>query len=174
MNPKNIKVFHPSPPSYLLKVTKFLVKIHQFALLVMTEQSILVYKLFLSDLSLFFYLKIASSPWKKSPPLSQQAPCKNWGPSSPPHFWTFGRRFNAPTERGEGTNYACFAILLLGNRYCNEQLFEKKFGSQQCQNIKLIKWTTMKQLFPCKTEQLLLSLTESNMIWNYNLIWYLH
>ena len=33
-------------PSYLLKVTKFLIEISQFEFLVMTEQSILVYKLF--------------------------------------------------------------------------------------------------------------------------------
>ena len=33
-------------PSYLLKVTKFLVKIPQFELLVMTENNIFVYKVF--------------------------------------------------------------------------------------------------------------------------------
>ena len=42
MNPKNIKVFHPRPPSYSLKVTKFFVKISQFEFLVMTEQNIIV------------------------------------------------------------------------------------------------------------------------------------
>ena len=36
-------------PSYLLKVTKFVVKISQFEFLVMTEKNIFVYKLFLSD-----------------------------------------------------------------------------------------------------------------------------
>ena len=50
-----ILVFHNTPhlkirffqePSYLLKVTKFLVKISQFEFLVITEQNILVYKLF--------------------------------------------------------------------------------------------------------------------------------
>ena len=49
-------------PSYLLKVTKFLVKISQFEFLVSTEQRILVYKLFLSlnipDFSLFFVEKL--------------------------------------------------------------------------------------------------------------------
>ena len=56
VNPKNIKVFHPS--RHLLKVTKFSVKISQFEFLVMTEQSILVFKPFLLlnilDFSLFF------------------------------------------------------------------------------------------------------------------------
>ena len=44
--------------SYLLKVTKFLVKISQFEFLVMTEKNIFAYKLFLSlnisDFSLSF------------------------------------------------------------------------------------------------------------------------
>ena len=57
MNPKNIKVSLLTP-SYFLKVTKFLVKISQFKLLVMTEKSIFVYKPFLSlnisGFSLFF------------------------------------------------------------------------------------------------------------------------
>ena len=48
MNPKNIKVFHPLPPSYLLKVIKFVVKISQIEFLVTTEERILVYTLFLS------------------------------------------------------------------------------------------------------------------------------
>ena len=50
--------FSSLTPSYLLKVTKFLVKISQFEFLVMTEKNIFVYKLFLSlnisDFSLFF------------------------------------------------------------------------------------------------------------------------
>ena len=48
VNPQNIKdffVLHPTL-SYLLKVIKFLVKISQFEFLVMTEQSIVVYKLY--------------------------------------------------------------------------------------------------------------------------------
>ena len=47
--------------SYLLKVTKFLVKISQFEFLVMIEKNIFVYQRFLSlnlsDFSLFFYVK---------------------------------------------------------------------------------------------------------------------
>ena len=57
--------------SYLLKVTKFLVKISQFELLVMTKQKILVYKHFLSlnipDFSLFFVKKLQPSPEKCQP-----------------------------------------------------------------------------------------------------------
>ena len=58
MNPKNIS-FSSFIPSYLLKVTKFLVKNSQFEFLVMTEQSIFIYKPFLSlnipDFSLSIY-----------------------------------------------------------------------------------------------------------------------
>ena len=39
----------PLTASYLLKVTKFLVKISQFEFLVMTKKNILAYKLFLSS-----------------------------------------------------------------------------------------------------------------------------
>ena len=39
----------PLTASYLLKVTKFLVKISQFEFLVMTEKNIFAYKLFLSS-----------------------------------------------------------------------------------------------------------------------------
>ena len=90
MNPKNIKVFHPSPPSYLLKVTKFLVKISQFEFLVTTKQRILVYKLFLSlnipDFSLFFVKKLQPPPppQKSHPYLSEQPPSKNCRTVKPP------------------------------------------------------------------------------------------
>ena len=54
-------------PSYLLKVTEFLVKISQFEFLVMTEKNIFAYKLFLSlnilDFNLFFNKH--SNPLKK-------------------------------------------------------------------------------------------------------------
>ena len=58
MKSKNINVFHPLPHPIFLKVSKFLVKISQFEFLVITEQSIPIYKLFWSlnipDFSLFF------------------------------------------------------------------------------------------------------------------------
>ena len=38
--------FSSLTPSYLLKITKFLVNIHQFEFLVMTEKNIFVYKPF--------------------------------------------------------------------------------------------------------------------------------
>ena len=71
MNPQNIKVFHISPHLIFLRVTKFFQKISQFEFLVMTEQSVLVYKLFLSlnipDFSLFFVEKLQPSLKKVTP-----------------------------------------------------------------------------------------------------------
>ena len=56
-------------PSYILKVTKFLVKISQFEFSVMTEKNIFVYKLFLSlnisDFNIFFMWKLQPLPLKK-------------------------------------------------------------------------------------------------------------
>ena len=58
-SPKN-KILSSLTPSYILTVTKFLVKIFQFEFLVMTEKNIFAYiiNLFLSlsitDFSLFF------------------------------------------------------------------------------------------------------------------------
>ena len=43
-------------PFYFLKVTKFLVKISQFEFLVMTEQSILIYKRFVIKYSKFYFI----------------------------------------------------------------------------------------------------------------------
>ena len=67
VNPSLRRIFQSTPKyysclaltqSYLLKVTKFLVKISQFAFLVMSEKNNFAYKLFLSlnisDFSLFF------------------------------------------------------------------------------------------------------------------------
>ena len=55
--PQKYQSFSSLTPSYLLKVTKFLVKISQFEFLVMTEKNIFAYKLFLSlnisDFNLF-------------------------------------------------------------------------------------------------------------------------
>ena len=68
-NPWKIKVF--GNPSYLLKVTKFLVKISQCKFLVMTEKNIFVYKPFLSlnisDFRGFFNVKIATLLRKVTP-----------------------------------------------------------------------------------------------------------
>ena len=58
IQPKIVSYFWPYP--YLVKVTKFLVKISQFEFLVMTEKNIFVYKLFLSlnisDFILFYFI----------------------------------------------------------------------------------------------------------------------
>ena len=55
--PPKYQSFSSLTPSYLLKVTKFLVEISQFEFLVMTEKNIFAYKLFLSlnisDFNLF-------------------------------------------------------------------------------------------------------------------------
>ena len=53
---------------YLLKITKFLVKIPHFEFLAMTEKNIFVYKPFLTSnfqLLIYFYVKIATHPLKK-------------------------------------------------------------------------------------------------------------
>ena len=74
-----MKVFHLSPPSYLLKVTKFSVKVSQFEFSIMTEQNILIYKLFLSlnisDFSLFLFKnRNPSHPLKNGGPIKQPPP----------------------------------------------------------------------------------------------------
>ena len=61
--------FSSLTPSYLLKVTKFLVKISQFEFLVMTDKNIFLYKLFwklhwIFQISFFFLVKL-QPPLKK-------------------------------------------------------------------------------------------------------------
>ena len=78
-------------PSYLLKVTKFLVKIYQFEFLVMTEKNIFVYKIFL--------------PCKNCRPLSKKS--KNWGPVKSPLFENWVRGLSTPPplppqQKGKG------------------------------------------------------------------------
>ena len=73
VNPHNIKIFHLLP--YLLKVTKFLVKISHFKSFVMIEKNIFVYELFSSLNILDFNYVLCKNctpppPRKKSPPLS--------------------------------------------------------------------------------------------------------
>ena len=69
--PPKYESFSPIIPSFLLKVTKFLVKISQFEFLVTTEKNIFAYKLFLSlnisDFNLFFMWKL-QTPLKKVTP----------------------------------------------------------------------------------------------------------
>ena len=81
-NPELLK-FLILTPSYLLKVTKFLVKTSQFEFLVMTKKNIFAYKLFLSlyifDFSLFFYVKIATIPLTKVTPSFSPTPSKSLG-----------------------------------------------------------------------------------------------
>ena len=72
VNPQNI--FFPSlTPSYLLKVTKFLVKIPNFEFLVMTEKSIFVSKLFchlIFPILVYFLCKNCTTPPAKCPSLN--------------------------------------------------------------------------------------------------------
>ena len=109
--------FSSLTPSYLLKVTKFLVKICQFEFLTMTEKIIFVYKLFLSlNISAFFFFllffcKIAT-PWKMLPPFSlfSATPLSKLRSCQAPPFWKFDR-FNPPAER-KGTNYDIMFTLI--------------------------------------------------------------
>ena len=89
-------------PSFLLKVTKFLVKISQFPFLVMPEKNIFVYKLFLplniSDFRVFFVKTATPHPEKSYPlfscnPLSKLRPCRR----------KVGWRFNSPSRKGMHT-----------------------------------------------------------------------
>ena len=63
--PKNKQIFHWTPKTLKLKVTKFLVKLSQFKFLVNTDKNIFVYKLllplFISDFSLIFMKKLHPS-----------------------------------------------------------------------------------------------------------------
>ena len=81
MKHQNIKPFYP------LKVTKFLLKFSQFEFLVTTEQSLLVYKFFLSlnipDFSLFFVEKL-QPPEKSHPLFPSNSPLKTHSAKSPP------------------------------------------------------------------------------------------
>ena len=93
-------------PSYLLKVTKFLVKISQFEFLVMTDKNMFAYKLYfllnISDFSLFFMWKL-QPPWKKSPPFSQQPLSKRWDLVKPPNFENLVGGSTCPAEKGVHT-----------------------------------------------------------------------
>ena len=88
----------PLTASYLLKVTKFLVKISQFEFLVMTEKNIFAYKLFLSS-------NISDFNYFLKPPCSQQPPLKVEVLSSPPFLkiWFTSPPTPPPAERGECT-----------------------------------------------------------------------
>ena len=63
---QNIKFFSSLTPSFLLKVTKFLLKISQLEFLVMTEKNTFAYKLFFVieyfRFEFVFYVKIATLP----------------------------------------------------------------------------------------------------------------
>ena len=63
--PQKYRSFSSLTPSYLLKVTKFLVEISQFEFLVMAEKNILTQTFFVIkysdfDILIYFYVKIAT------------------------------------------------------------------------------------------------------------------
>ena len=73
--------------SYLLKVTKFLVKISQFEFLVMTEKNIFAYKFFLSlfQILIDFFGENCNPPEKSHPPFPA-TPSKSRVPVDPALF----------------------------------------------------------------------------------------
>ena len=80
-----IKIFLSLTPSYLLKVSKFLVKIFPFRFLVMADKHFCLYKFFVEILVYFLFKNCNPSHLlKKSPPLFWQPPSKNWDPVRPP------------------------------------------------------------------------------------------
>ena len=76
VKPQNNKSFSSITPSYIVKVTKLLVKISQFEFIDMTDKNIFAFKLFLSlsisDFNLFFMWKLHLLPLKKSPRLKAE------------------------------------------------------------------------------------------------------
>ena len=94
-------------PSYLLKVTKLLVRISQFEFLVM--KNIFVYKLFLSlDISSFslFLYKNCNLPLKKVTPLFPSNPTVKIEVLSSPPLLKIGWKVQPPSRKGgEGAHY---------------------------------------------------------------------
>ena len=116
MHAPNINFFSSLTSFYLLKLTKFLVKIFQFEFLVMIEKNIFVYKPFLllniSDLSLFFFKKKLQPlpPEKDYSPLFQQPPLKlEVLSNSPPLFENLVGGSTFPSRKGWGYKL-CFSL----------------------------------------------------------------
>ena len=86
-DPQNIKRLSSFISSYLLKVTKFLVKISQFEFLLMAEQSMFInfFVIKYSGFPFIFYLKIATPPppEKSHPIFPSNFPLKTEVLSSP-------------------------------------------------------------------------------------------
>ena len=138
INPTSSKTpppsFLPSPsiPSFLLRITKFLIKLFQFELLVMTEKNIFTYKL-------YFLCENCNPPWKRLPALSEQLPSKRWGPVKATPFENLVGGSTSPplppppiAERGGGTHYA------LSFDYTWKTLFWAHFGTFFAQKINCI------------------------------------
>ena len=115
--PQKYQHFSSLIPFYLLKVTKFLGKISQFELLVMTEKNIFAYKLFLSlnisDFNLF--LCENCNPFlKKKHPLFPSSPLQKLRSCQAPSFWKFGWRVNRPPpcRKGGGCAHTMFLFYI--------------------------------------------------------------
>ena len=93
---KILQLFILNPRYYLLKVTKFIVKIYQFELLVLTEKNTFGYKIFFVikyffQVLVYFFCK-NYTPQGKGQPLFPRNSSKNWGPVKlPPSFWKLVR-----------------------------------------------------------------------------------
>ena len=128
MNSKNMKRFSSFTLSYLFfKVTKFFVKISQFEFLVTTEQSIFVYKLFLSlnipDVSLFFVETL--QPPLKSHPSFPATPCLKTEVLSRPPFLKNWQEVKPPSKkRGGRAHYVQVAFL---KNWPSQLLFSMQF-----------------------------------------------
>ena len=129
MHVPNIKFFSSLTSFYLLKLTKFLVKIFQFEFLVMIKKNIFVYKPFLllniSDLSLFFFKKKLQPlpPWKRLLPSFPATPLFSSNPLSklrscqtpPPLFENLVGGSTFPSRMGWGYKL-CFSLKRLFER----------------------------------------------------------
>ena len=86
MNSLNIKIFYALPPSHLLKVTKFLVKIPNLnSILLTTGKNIFVYKFFVSlNILVYFLCKNCNPPENDLPLFPSKPPSKNGDSAKPP------------------------------------------------------------------------------------------
>ena len=103
--PKISKFFILKTPTYLLKVTKFLVKISHFEFLVMTEKNIFVHKLFFSlnilDFSLSFFKNNCNLPsLKKATPFLLASPLSKLRSCQAPLFENLVGGSTPPSRRG--------------------------------------------------------------------------
>ena len=134
-NPSYVSVFREPPKNlWTPKILQFsilhpilsfksneLVKTSQFEFLVMTEQNLLVYKLFfaLNIPNFSFFISKLQPPWKRSPLLPQQ-PLLKIGPVNPTlSFWKLGM-FNLPPSPSLSRMGGCTPCITLQFMICFE------------------------------------------------------